>query len=88
MKLYRIRELREGLAMTQQELADRAQLSRTTVVRIENDQIGARPPIIKRLARALKVKPAVLIRDPAAAETTSPTPTPSVPTPPATRPVL
>lgn len=72
--------------MTQQELADKAFLARTTIVRIENDQIGARPPVVKRLARALKVKPIELTRDPAASETTSPATTLSVPIPPATRP--
>lgn len=76
MKLYRVREIRESLAMTQQELADKAFLSRTTIVRIENGQIGARPPVVKRLARALKVRPIVLTRDPAATETTSPAPSP------------
>jgi transcriptional regulator with XRE-family HTH domain len=64
--VYRVREFRELLAMTQEELATKAQLSRTTIVRIENGQIGARPPVVKRLARALKVKPAELIRDPSA----------------------
>ena len=58
--------------MTQQELADKAQLSRVTIVRIESDQIGARPPVVKRLARALKVKPAEIIRPPAPSEPAAP----------------
>jgi putative transcriptional regulator len=66
VKLYRVRERREQLGLTQDELARRASLSRTTIVRIENNQIGARIPVARRLARALKVKYTDLITDPSA----------------------
>jgi transcriptional regulator with XRE-family HTH domain len=77
MKVYRLRELREKQGLTQEELAQRAQLTRTTVWRIENDQIGARIPVIRRLARALKVKYIDLISDPDAASTPATPPSPA-----------
>ena len=58
--LKRLRQVRERAAMTQGELAQKAGLSRVSVVRIEGGQ-PARPSTTRRLARALRVKPSDLM---------------------------
>ena len=57
----RLREVRERLLVTQEELADRTGLSRTTISRLENDLQGARISTVRRLAEALGVPPEELI---------------------------
>ena len=56
-RLTRLRQLRLRAALTQAELADRAHLTRTTIVRLEAGDPNALPPTIRRLARVLRVKP-------------------------------
>jgi transcriptional regulator with XRE-family HTH domain len=56
VKLTRLRTLRERAALTQQELAERAGVSRSTVLRLESGQDEPFPRTARRLARALKVK--------------------------------
>lgn len=56
-KLARLQELRLRAAMTQVDLAVRAGLTRTTISRLEMGDPNAYPSTIKKLARALKVKP-------------------------------
>ena len=51
---------RRRCGMTQQQLADAAQLSPTMIVRIEGGSSGARFPSIERIANALQVDPAEL----------------------------
>lgn len=63
VKLGRLRYYREQSALTQQELADRAGVTRLTVMLLEQGQQQPRPATTRKLARALKVKPADLIRD-------------------------
>lgn len=47
--------------MTQLELANEAGLTPTTISLLERGRTEARMPTIKKLARALKVKPAELM---------------------------
>ena len=60
--LVRLREFRERAAMTQQELAEKAGLSRVAVVRLEGGT-SARPSTTRRLARALRVRPSDLMEE-------------------------
>ena len=57
-----LRKLREERLMTQQDLAELAQLTITTVSRIENGKTQARPRTIRSLARALEMEPMELRR--------------------------
>ena len=61
VNLTHLRAIRERHALTQQELADRAGLNRVTVVRIEAGQHQPFPRTTRKLARALRVKPADLM---------------------------
>lgn len=56
IKLSRLRAIRERKALTQNELADMAGVSRQTVVKIEGG-LEPRPPTIRKLAAALGVEP-------------------------------
>lgn len=51
---------RKRCGLTQQQLAEAADLSPTMIVRIENGSSGARFPSIERIAQALSVDPAEL----------------------------
>ncbi len=59
---HALRKLREERLLTQQDLAELAQLTITTVSRIENGKTQARPRTIRALARALKMEPMELRR--------------------------
>lgn len=59
--LSRLRHYREQAALTQQELADRAGITRLTVMLLEQGQQQPRPATTRKLARVLKVKPADLM---------------------------
>ena len=61
VKLTRLRVIRERKALTQQELADLAGVSRVTVVRAESGKDEPFPRTVRKLAGALKVKPADLM---------------------------
>ena len=56
IKLSRLSAIRERKALTQDELAELAGISRQTVVKIEGGQ-EPRPPTIRKLAAALGVDP-------------------------------
>jgi transcriptional regulator with XRE-family HTH domain len=60
MVLSRLREIREREALSQEDLAERAGLTRVTVTRLEGGQ-PARPSTTRRLARALRVRPSDLM---------------------------
>jgi transcriptional regulator with XRE-family HTH domain len=53
---------REDRLMTQQELAEAADLNLSTVMRIENDRVEPRFSTIRKLAKALDVDPRELTR--------------------------
>jgi transcriptional regulator with XRE-family HTH domain len=60
MILGRLREFREKAALSQGDLAERAELTRVTVTRIEGGH-PARPSTIRKLARVLRCRPAQLM---------------------------
>jgi len=62
-RLTKLRYLRERAALTQDELAEKAHVARTTVIRLEQGDPNANPSTVRKLARALKVKPAELMDD-------------------------
>jgi transcriptional regulator with XRE-family HTH domain len=57
----KLRELREDRTLSMQELAERAGVHRHTILRLENNQGGAQPRTIRKLAEALEVEPKELI---------------------------
>lgn len=52
-----LRQLRQQLHLTQEQLAMAADVSASTVYHIEADKVQPRPSIVRRLARALGVTP-------------------------------
>lgn len=62
MKASQLRALREVRALTQEELAAKAGVARGTVNRLEQGH-DAYPPTIRKLAEALGVEPAELMRE-------------------------
>jgi transcriptional regulator with XRE-family HTH domain len=54
--------LREDRLMTQAELAEAADISASSLVRIENDQVEPRFSTIRKLAAALEAEPRELTR--------------------------
>ncbi|HXI16351.1 MAG TPA: helix-turn-helix transcriptional regulator [Chloroflexota bacterium] len=60
--LPRLRMLRIGALMTQEQLAAKARMSRNTVARIENDGKPAELSTVRKLADALGVTAAELMR--------------------------
>lgn len=61
----RLRVLREEKAVTQEELAELAGVSRGTVARLERGE-DAFLPTVRKLAKALGVEPVMLMKDAAA----------------------
>jgi transcriptional regulator with XRE-family HTH domain len=57
-KLKRLRTLN---ALTQGELAEKAELTTAAVARIERDEAEPRPSTLRKLAKALNVQPRELI---------------------------
>jgi transcriptional regulator with XRE-family HTH domain len=57
-----LRRVREDKLMTQQELAEAADLNLSTIMRIENDRVEPRFSTIRKLARALDVDPRELTK--------------------------
>jgi len=53
----RVRDLRLQHALTQAELAERAGISRNTLIELEQDSRPARPATVRKVAAALGVKP-------------------------------
>jgi transcriptional regulator with XRE-family HTH domain len=60
-KLTRLRHLRELAALSQDDLAQRAGIARTTLLRIERLEAEARPSTTRKLADALGVEPRELM---------------------------
>lgn len=59
--MYRIREVRSVLRVSQKELSERAHVSRPYLVDLENNRRGAKPETLKRIADALGVEESVLV---------------------------
>lgn len=59
----RVRELREGLQLSQAELAHLAGVNRVTLARIETGRTGVSVAVLARLALAMDTTPAVLVDD-------------------------
>ncbi len=57
-----LRRVREDRLMTQQELAEAADLNLSTVMRIETDRVEPRFSTIRKLAKALEVDARELTR--------------------------
>jgi transcriptional regulator with XRE-family HTH domain len=57
-----LRRLREDRLLTQAELAERAGIALSSLVRIENDQVNPRFSSIRKLAQALEVDPRELTK--------------------------
>jgi transcriptional regulator with XRE-family HTH domain len=53
----KLRELREDATLSTRELAERAGIDHTTIIRLEGGQSGAHPRTIRKLADALAVTP-------------------------------
>jgi transcriptional regulator with XRE-family HTH domain len=51
-----LRELREAIPLSQDELADRARLSRSTIAALESGKRRPQPQTMRLLAETLKVK--------------------------------
>lgn len=58
----RLRRLREAVPLSQDELAHRAHVARTTIMRAEGGGL-VRPLTVRKLARALRVPPSDLQED-------------------------
>jgi transcriptional regulator with XRE-family HTH domain len=58
----RLRELRKLRALSQQELAEAAGIGRATLSRIERGETGAHGRTLRRLAEALRVDVAELVK--------------------------
>jgi DNA-binding XRE family transcriptional regulator len=61
----RLKELREGKGLTQQELADRAQLAKATVADLEQERYAPTWPTVVALAEALAVECTAFLEVPA-----------------------
>ena len=57
----RLKDLRFRAGLTQQELADKAGTTQTTVARIERDAVEPEVTTIRKLAQALDVTPGDLL---------------------------
>jgi transcriptional regulator with XRE-family HTH domain len=55
-RLSKLEQLRKKNVLTQQELGDRAGLTKLTIHRLEQGQIRARPSTIRKIAAALNVE--------------------------------
>jgi transcriptional regulator with XRE-family HTH domain len=55
--LTRLRETRQRAALSQADLAERAGVARTTIIRLEAGDPNVLPSTLRKLARALRVRP-------------------------------
>ena len=63
LKTPRLRELRERAALSQEDLAERSNVSRATIADLESGKRSARPSTRRKLAEALSVRPDELSED-------------------------
>ena len=57
-----LKRIRTESALTQEELAGRAGLTTAAVARIERNEANPRPSTLRKLAQALEIEPAELVR--------------------------
>jgi transcriptional regulator with XRE-family HTH domain len=62
VNVQRLKELRRLRAFSQQDLADATSLGRNTISRIERGETGAHGRTLRRLAQALRVDVAELVK--------------------------
>jgi len=62
-RLSQLRILRKRASLTQIDLAVYSGVGRTTIIRLEAGEANAYPTTVRKLARALKVKPHKLWED-------------------------
>jgi transcriptional regulator with XRE-family HTH domain len=60
--MARLRELRRRRVLTLEELAEKADVGRNTIWRLEHGVMGAQPRTIRKLAKALNVEPEELVK--------------------------
>jgi len=58
----KLKALREDRSLSTRELAEMSGVHRHTIIRLENEQTGAQPRTIRKLAAALGVEPRELRR--------------------------
>ena len=61
MDLPRLRRVRQGAVMSQEELAERSGVARDTISKLETGRRGAYPSTIRKLAAGLDVRPQMLM---------------------------
>jgi len=61
VNMERLKELRRRRVLTMEELAEQAGVGRNTIWRLEHGVMGAQPRTIRKLAKALDVKPEELV---------------------------
>jgi transcriptional regulator with XRE-family HTH domain len=61
MDLPRLRRVRQGAVMSQEELAERSGVARDTISKLETGRRGAYPSTIRKLAAGLEVRPQMLM---------------------------
>ncbi len=59
----KLRELRRRRVLTLEELAEKANVGRNTIWRLEHGVMGAQPRTIRKLAKALGVDPEELVAE-------------------------
>ena len=60
----KLKELRRRRVLTLEELAEKADIGRNTIWRLEHGVMGAQPRTIRKLAKALGVEPEELVAEP------------------------
>ena len=61
MNLPRLRRIRQGAVMSQEELAERSGVARDTISKLETGRRGAYPSTIRKLAAGLEIQPQLLM---------------------------
>ena len=59
----KLRQLRRRRVLTLEELAQKADVGRNTIWRLEHGVMGAQPRTIRKLAKALDVEPVDLVAE-------------------------
>ena len=62
VEVAKLRELRRRRVLTLEELAEKADVGRNTIWRLEHGVMGAQPRTIRKLAKALGVEPEELVK--------------------------